>query len=110
MNRITIAAPTNEEFEKMQAEHPRCRLLSFDEDAVHVVIRPPTSAEYRRFKDALRVDQQRATAGENLARACVLYPAADRMAAVTSELPAVWDNIAGEVLELAGSAPAKKVR
>lgn len=106
----TTKRPNDEQLQQWEREHPRTRLLSFEDDSIFVVVRSPSAMEYRRWKDAIRVDQQRAMAGENLARACLLYPPVEEMKALVETMPALYDSIAGEVLELAGMSPAKKVQ
>lgn len=108
--KATMEKPSTEQLEQWERDHPRTRVLSFEDDTIFVVVRSPTSMEYRRWKDAIRVDQQRAMAGENLARACLLYPSAEAMSGLLVAMPALYDSIAGEVLELAGMSPAKKVQ
>lgn len=109
MRMPSVPQPTADQLAALELEHGDVFTLSFYDDQLHVVVRRAKPMEFRRFKDGLRVDAQRAQAAPTLARACIVYPAPDVVQTVVDLLPALLDSIAGEVLELSGAAPAKKV-
>lgn len=103
--------PTEVQLAEFKAKYPRAQALDFSEhipDTV-VVIRPPSIAEWKRFKEEVRGETTRTIAATNIARACILWPDRAGVDAIERDAPALVDTIGGEVTELGGSfAPTKK--
>lgn len=101
--------PTDEQLKEIKAQHPRAQLLEFADEGVHIVIRPPTLAESKRWKEETRREDTRTIAGSNLAKACIVFPPRAELVSIEAEFPLLIDAVAGEVVDLAGAkAPTKK--
>ena len=69
---------------------------------VEVVVKVPSKAAYRRFRQSSRDEKRRDDATETLLRDCVVYPDAQTLNSEIEKRPAIVDTFAAEVLELAG--------
>lgn len=100
--------PDKETIERLKAEYGEVYLVEVGEAGV--IVRPPTRAEYRRFR-ALAIDEKkRADAVERLVRDCVLWPDADGLDELLERRPALTEVIGGELLKLAGFAEEVEIK
>lgn len=67
-----------------------------------VIVRGPTQVQYRNFKKALHLPDQRADAMRVMVTACVLFPTFDEFDAAVRVKPGVIDILADDVCELGG--------
>lgn len=70
------------------------------------LIRPPTRAEFKRFRAMTWDERKRADAQETLIRSCIAYPGPEEVDAMFNAAPALADRWAEVAMELAG-APGK---
>lgn len=116
---VVVPPPSDEVAAELKSKHGEVHALELcgrtepdDKPRVTFVVRLPTRIEFKRFKDASmnRSADVQLKASEQLARACIVYPAPEVIEATVEKYVGVLETTAGEVLELAGieKSPAKK--
>ncbi len=100
--------PGDDVIERLKAEHGEVYLVEAGD--VGVIVRPPTRAEYRRFRALAMDEKKRADAVERLARDCVLWPDADGLDELLERRPALTEVVGGELLKLAGFAEEVEIK
>jgi len=70
----------------------------------------PSPEIWKRWKSEVRNEQQRLVANQNLAVACMRWPAADVLAAAAAKRPALYDTIGFVLQERAGAGQEALVK
>jgi hypothetical protein len=68
-----------------------------------VVVRKPTRAHWRRFREYASDPAKRPICAETLFRDCVVYPDAKALEAMLEDKPALAELFGGEVADIAGA-------
>ncbi len=73
-----------------------------------VVVRPPTDAEWRRFREKALSDEAREQLNgiRELVTTCVVYPSGTQLQELISAHPALVEVWAGEISQITGSTKA----
>lgn len=77
-----------------------------------VLVRMPTTGDWRRFRSQLHEERKRVDAPETLLRSCIVHPDKAGFDAMVEEMPGLLDNFAAQLVELAsgdGRSGEKKV-
>ncbi|HEU4406758.1 MAG TPA: hypothetical protein VFS43_15940 [Polyangiaceae bacterium] len=90
-----------------KAKHGELHLLDDAEPGkdptLEVVVRLPTDADYRMFKEAAFDDEGKKFAGEQLFQDCIVYPEPAAVLAHFARRPFARGRFVDKLLELAGS-------
>ena len=102
------AAPlTDEQIQALKSKHgSTLTLLSAANN--HVVVRPPSRGEWKRYRTQMHDDAQRPDAAEHLLRACIVHPDSAQVEALLNRLPGLAESFGAAVLELAGRVETEK--
>jgi hypothetical protein len=96
---------TPELLDKLKAEHRYIAYVNgeFDDEIVwEVVLRKPTSKEYKQLRAQVTDGNQKAMAGEAVFRKIIIYPSRDQIDALLEEWPGVAEACGGAINKLAG--------
>lgn len=93
-------SPTDEEIEALKAKHGELHLLTAKEESV--VVKPPTRAQYGRFREYASSQERRGEAFQKLLSDCVVWPDVKGLDALLARLPGLAETFGGEVAQLAG--------
>jgi hypothetical protein len=91
--------------DELKAAHPGAKLHQLTpegHDAVFVV-KPPTRAQWKRFRTESQDTAKRATAIETLCLDCVVHPPRAEFEQLLERLPGMAASLAGEIAEIAGT-------
>ena len=92
-----------EKIEALKREKGLDRVAVVRLDSVaEVVLRPPTRAEWRRFKEQGQDAQRRIGAAEQLVKDCVVHPEAAEFEKLLDRYPGIVDRVENVVADLAG--------
>ncbi len=95
---------TPEALAEIRTKHPEAEVLDTDgQPELSVVVRPPTSQEWKAAKSMLFEKESRADSNRMLVNACLLFPAADAFSALANRYPAWVDDVAEAVGIMGGS-------
>ncbi len=100
--------PDERTIERLKAEHGEVYLL--EAAGVAVVARPPSRAEYRRFRARALDEKNRADALEALTRACVVWPEQAEFDTLLEQKPALAEVFGAKLLELAGAVEEAEIK
>lgn len=92
--------------EELKAKHPGQKLVQLEGAGATVVVRPPTKAEFDKFRAHMDDERRRPKALEYLFRGTVVYPEVAAVEALIDRLPGLSVRFGAEVLELAGAVQA----
>ena len=96
---------------RLRSEHGD-DLHKLEASEVSIVARPPTNAEYRRFRAKTADERTRPDALEELALSCLIHPSRAEFEKILQRKPALADVFGAKLLEIAGitgEADAKKL-
>lgn len=99
LEREKQALTDDEALSDLEAKYAASRIRAVPTDIGLVVVQRPRAPEYQRFVD--KADATYAAANSFVAP-CVLYPTAQRFAAMLDEMPGLLPNLLNTVVELAG--------
>lgn len=100
--------PGDDVIERLRAEHGEIYQLEAAGEAV--IARPPTRAEYRRFRAKVLDEKGREAALETLTRACVVWPDTSAFDALLERKPALAEVFGAKLLELAGAVEEAELK
>lgn len=83
---------TQEQIAELELKHPGCVHIVDTRKRFEFVIRPPTPAEYKRWRQAVGTDSLKHAATENLMRAACVYPDIPGMEAILERFPGAFDS------------------
>jgi hypothetical protein len=88
--------------EKLKAEHGELHLLRAS--GAEVVVKPPSRAQWKRFRAYVADERRRPDAVESLLRDCVVYPDAAALDGILEKRPGLAETFGNQVVELAGAS------
>jgi len=101
-----MAKISEETIAAVKAANPstEVHLLTHDELPDQVIVRSPTGAEWRMFRNMQSDDDggQKVAAGRMLVDSCVVHPPKGELAAMLEAHPGLVETWAGEIVEIAG--------
>jgi len=100
--------PDDSTIQRLKAEHGEVYLV--ESGGVAVVVRPPRSPEYKRFRSLVMDEKRRPDALERLTRDCVVWPDPEELDALLERRPALAEVVGGKLLELAGAAEEVEIK
>lgn len=97
-----------DELERLQAKHGADNVALVPTAAGPFIVKGPTDAQYKRFRNGFWKDSQKAEVTEALALACTLYPSSGEAAAAFKAKPLIVEPLANRAVELGGAASDPK--
>lgn len=91
--------------DELKAAHPGVKLTLFKPEGhdLEFVAKPPTRAQWKRFKTEAPETSKRATAIETLCLDCIVHPPRAEFEQLLEKMPGIAASLAGEIAELAGT-------
>lgn len=90
--------------DELKAANPgaKLHLLTSEEAETEFVVKPPTRAQWKRFKTEIQDPAKRASAIETLCLDCVVYPARAEFEQLLERAPGIASSLSEEIADIAG--------
>jgi len=92
---------TNDELDKLKAEHGSLTQLSHEDESV--IVKTPNRATWKRFRAQIMDESKRVIAFEELVRACVVHPERPALESMLDRKPGLIETFGKALSELAGA-------